>query len=477
MLKTLYSFIFCTAIAGIASAQSELPDIGSSTTRVLSLQKEQLIGDDYMRQLRQFAPLMDDPEIVSYVNELGYRLVSNSPDTNDRSFYFFVIEDDSLNAFALPGGYIGLHSKLFLMAESESELAGVLAHEISHVTQRHLARRIEKADQITFPTLAAILGGILIAAANPQAGIAIAAGAQAGAQQVLINHTRENEAEADRIGMQVMSMVDLDPNGMTSFFEKMEKNTRYMRTPPQVLLTHPVSQQRISDARLRAAELKPKPVQESIYFRLMQVKIQDTIQKDIRAREKEVALMKKERPDDLVTHYAEALLAIRQHQFVEAQTTLEKLLSGDRRNASYLVALSNALIGQEKNEEAETLLYEALSTQPGHHALTMAYAQALMMNGKAELARQKLMAYIGLPDREPNVFQLLASAQESSGHADEVHESHGLYLQAIGDLRGALQQFEMARRSRSSDPYSTTRINARIKHIQQILLERRNTRR
>ncbi len=477
MWKLIASFCFTCFIAAIADAQSELPDIGSSTTRVLSIQKEQIVGDDYMRQLRQFAPLMDDPEIVSYINELGFRLVSNSPDTNEHEFYFFVIEDDSLNAFALPGGYVGIHSKLFMMADNESELAGVLAHEISHVTQRHLARRLEKADQITFPTLAAILGGILLAATNPQAGIAIAAGAQAGAQQYLINHTRENEAEADRIGMQTMAQVDLDPNGMTSFFEKMEKQTRYMRTPPAVLLTHPVSQQRIADARLRASDLKPRPIQESIYFKLMQVKIHEQVQKDSKTREKEIKQMRSNNDDETVIQYAEGLFALRMQRFEDAENIFEPLLKKDKRNASYLIGMANALTGQNRNDEAESVLNEALATQPGHHALTMAYAQTLLLNNKAEIARQKLMSYISLPDREPNVYQLLASAQEASGHADEVHESHGLYLQAIGDLRGALQQFEMARRSRSSDPYSTTRINARIKHIQQILLERRNNRR
>jgi predicted Zn-dependent protease len=209
----------------------------------------------------------------------------------------------------------------------------------------------------------------------------------------------------------------------------------------------------------------------------MQVKIHEHIQKDSKAREKELHQMQKIAPDDVVTQYAEGLFSLRSHQYDDAKKTFESLLKTDKRNASYLIALSNALTGQEKNQEAEALLGEALATQPGHHALTMAYAQTLMLNSKAETARQKLMSYIALPDREPNVYQLLASAQEASGHADEVHESHGLYLQAIGDLRGALQQFEMARRSRSSDPYSTTRINARIKHIQQILLERRNNRR
>lgn len=474
VIRSIGSALSVALVCLSAGASEErLPDIGSSISRVLSPQQEQLVGDDYMQQLRQLAPIIDDPELVSYINDLGYRLVSSSPDAQDRAFYFFVIQDNSLNAFALPGGYIGVHSTLMLMADSESELGGVLAHEIAHVTQRHLARRLEKASQISFPTLAAILGGLIFAAANPQAGIALAMGAQAGAQQFLINHTRENESEADRIGMHTMADVDLDPNGMASFFEKMEQTTRYMRLPPPVLLTHPVTQQRIADARSRAADLPAKRPEENLRFRLMQAKLRDSSLADIKQHEREVQHLQKESPTDVVTHYRNALLALRLHDYALAETEAKFLRATDTNNISYILLLNQIWQAQQRGAEAEALLETALRLHPAHHALTVAYSQHLLQTNRAARARELLLAYVSQPEREPNVYQLLASAQQAAGFSDEVHESQGLYLQAVGDLRGALQQFELARRSRSNDPFATTRINARIKHIQEILFERR----
>lgn len=478
-LTALLAFLLVSCCGLVAHAHgdaTELPDIGSSTSKVLSERMEQLIGDDYMRQLRQFAPIIDDPEVVAYINDLGFKLVAATPSAMGREFYFFVINDPQLNAFAMPGGYIGVHSELMLMAENESELAGVLAHEISHVTQRHLARRLERAKQLSFPTLAAILGGIILAAGNPQAGIAAATAAQAGAQQILINHTRDNEAEADRIGMQTMAAVDLDPNGMASFFEKMEQTYRYLRLPPPVLLTHPVTQQRIADARLRAAELQPRMVAESLSFRLMQARVRDLTQSDLNLREKQLQVRLKGAPDSAVLAYELALLRARQGDPQKSLEIAEALIKQDPRQISYPLLKARTLTALRRYDDAEQLLSGLLALHPRHHALTLAYADVLMLNNKAAEARKHLLAYVSLPDTEPSVYQMLAAAQEAAGYKDEVHESQGLYLQAVGDLPGAIQQFELARRARSDDPYADTRVNARIRHLQDILLERRKRR-
>lgn len=450
--------------------------MGSSVSKTLSLQQEQLIGDDYMRQIRQFAPVIDDPEIVEYINDLGFRLVASAPDATDRQFYFFVLRDPELNAFALPGGYIGIHSELMLMADTESELAGVMAHETAHVIQRHLARRVERQQQLSLPTLAAIIGGLIMAANNPQAGIAAMTAAQAGATQLIINHTRENEAEADRIGMQILADINLDPNGMASFFEKMAAKTRYLQMPPPVLLTHPVSEQRMADARLRAAELRPRQIHNSARFRLMQAKLRDLTDDNLEQREKELQQAEKTGADDPVLRYARALFHLRRGEHEPAQQLTSQLLQHDAGNISYLLLQAQVWRFNQQFAEAEQLLGKALALHPNHHALTVAYSQILLELGKAERARERLLAYVSLPDTEPNVYQLLAAAQSKAGKNDEVHESQGLYLQAVGDLSGALQQFELARRSRSDDPYASTRIQARIQHLQNILLERRRRR-
>ena len=459
-----------------ATASTELPDMGSSSNRILSLSYEQLVGNHYMRQLRQMAPVINDAELVEYINDLGFRLVANAPDANNRQFYFFLLNENSLNAFALPGGYIGIHSELFLMAENESELAGVMAHEIAHVTQRHLARRLERQQQISFPALAAMLGGLILASANPQAGIAAISAAQAGAQQMIINHTRSNESEADRIGMQILSEVELDPYGMATFFEKMERSTRYMRLPPPVLLTHPMSQQRMADARLRAAELRITPLKPSTALYLMQAKMRNLVERDVQELAKLQNALDKKSPDDVITRYSRGLLRLRENNPKEARDLADGLLMAEPKNISFLLLKTNALTELKRVSESEAILAKELSVQPDHHALTIAYADVLLLNGKAELAREKLLAYVTLPDTEPNVYQMLARAQQASGHINEVHESQGLYLLSVGDLHGALSQFEVAVRSYSDDPHATARINARIRFIQDILIEQKRRR-
>ena len=173
-----------------------------------------------MRSLRQQVPIIDDPELNAYINTLGNRLVANSDDPSQR-FTFFIVKDDSINAFAAPGGFIGTHSALFLAARNESELAGVLAHEIAHVTQKHLVRAYDSASRMSLPAAAAILAAILIGTQNSDAGAAALMSVQAGAIQQQINFTRSNEHEADRIGMQTLARSEFDPMGMPGFFERL----------------------------------------------------------------------------------------------------------------------------------------------------------------------------------------------------------------------------------------------------------------
>ncbi|MEE4246190.1 MAG: M48 family metalloprotease, partial [Kangiellaceae bacterium] len=171
VLITISSTILsCTVLF---AASNRLPELGSSTSKALSVTQEQLMGDEYILGVRRYLPLVDDPLVRDYINQVGFQLIEQNPDAQDRRFYFFVLKDPSLNAFALPGGYIGVHSGLITAAENESELAAVLGHEVAHVTQRHLARRLEKRNQFSFPSLAAFIGGLILASQNPEAGIGL----------------------------------------------------------------------------------------------------------------------------------------------------------------------------------------------------------------------------------------------------------------------------------------------------------------
>jgi predicted Zn-dependent protease len=228
-----------------------LPDIGDSTGSFLSPEMERRLGQAFLGQVRKEANIISDPEVETYIQSIGYRLVSQS-DNNTQGFTFFVINDTLINAFAAPGGIVGINSGVILNSDTESELAGVMAHEIAHVTQRHMARSMEMQAQMSLPMMAAMLGAILIATQNPEAGQAAIMAIQGGAVQAQINFTRDNEAEADRVGMQLLARSQFSPQGMPVFFEKLQQNSRYGSQAPEFLRTHPLTSNRISDTRSRA---------------------------------------------------------------------------------------------------------------------------------------------------------------------------------------------------------------------------------
>lgn len=458
----------------VAAGSSTLPDMGSSTSRTLSVTEEQAIGDEYILGVRRYLPLSQDPLAIEYINDIGFRLVEQNPDAHDRKFYFFVIKDPSINAFALPGGYIGTHTGLITAAENESELAAVMGHEIAHVTQRHLARRLERQSQLSFPALASFIGSIIVASQNPEAGIGMLATAQAGFQQAIINHTRENEKEADRIGIMAMSRAGFDPTAVASFFEKMQQATRYLRKPPEFLMTHPVNQTRISDARARARSLPAPHNPDSLNFHLIKTRLalsaSDKNAEDYASAQK---LYQADKLKGEVELFRFALLSRANEDYTTAITILTQLYLQRQRNYIYLVSLAETYNLAEKPEKAIPFLEAELKNSPTSIPLIMTYARSLINNDQPRAARSLLLEHAYTENVEPQIFQLLSEAQSASGFVDEVHESQGQYLYAMGDLEGSLAQFELALSRASDDPYATTRIQAKIDKIKFILRQRR----
>ncbi len=240
VIATLLSSLLLTStIPAKAETQDLLPDIGTSAGATLSIDQELAMGDFYLRQIRASTPLIYDPLLTQYINALGNRLVANANSVRT-PFHFYLVNNNQLNAYAFFGGNVVLHSVLFRYTDNESELASVLAHEISHVTQRHLARAMEEQKRLAPLTWAGVLGSILLTMASPQAGMAGLTGTLAGAQQGVISFTQSNEQEADRIGIQVLQRSGFDPQAMPNFLQKLSDQARYTSKPPEMLLTHPL---------------------------------------------------------------------------------------------------------------------------------------------------------------------------------------------------------------------------------------------
>jgi len=475
LLISVYAFILTSAGSFAMAANNDLPDIGSSASKVLSLAKEQAVGDSYMRQLRAVAPLMNDAEVNDYIQHLGFKLVENNPSATDRHFSFFVIDQNSINAFALPGGYIGVHTGLITKTANESELASVIGHEIAHVTQRHMARRLELQSQLTIPSLAVFIAAILIGSQskNNDGTMAAVAGAQGLSKQAIINHTRSGEAEADRIGIKTMYQAGYDPFAVVTFFEKMQQNSRYLSSGFEFLRTHPLNRNRITDARLRAAELPRRPVIQKPTYLLIKEKI-NALTTQINPTVINSAKRQFDNGDFKLDEqiYGYALLLAKAKELTQAEQLILKLRKKSPNQTSYAIALAEIDIAKNRPQRSLAIIEELLDKIPGNLALVEMNAKLLLSAQKPAEARELILENIHMTSFAPYLYKLLSKAQEESGHPSEVFETEGNYLLSFGDLNGARNQYYQALNIHTEDPYARERINAQLRLIKEYLYKR-----
>ncbi len=453
-------------LAGLAfpsagAAQVRLPDIGDSSASVWSAAEEKALADELVRNLRRAGRLLDDPELLEYLDALGARLVAAAEGAGQR-FRFVLVRDSAINAFAAPGGLIGIHAGLLLAARSEGEVAAVIAHEIAHVTQRHLARAYEDASKSSLPTAAAILAAVLLGSQDPQLGSAAVAGVAAGAVQRKINFTRDNEREADRIGIQILAGAGFDPGHMHRFFEHLQRAGRYYGTQlPEFLLTHPVTSDRLAEAKDRAAAMPAVGERALPEFELAQARVRVLTAEDpaqplgyFRGE-----LARDEGAD--ASRYGLALALARAKDAPGARRELGRLLERDPDRLAYRLALARVEVGIGDRERGLAMFAETLPLFPGNHPLTVEYVQALLQSGKAAEARGLLLEHTRDREVGPALYQLLARA---SGEAGFVAEAHGYMAESyygLGHLGEALRQLELALARPGLDFYLESRLQSR----------------
>ena len=429
----LLTALLCAGLTLSAAAQDKdvrLPDLGSSANALISPQEAQDYGAAMLRQMRALNMVLDDPMLDDYINDLGYRLVSGSEKPKEH-FQFFIASDNVINAFAAPGGYIAVNSGLIIITNSESELAGVIAHEIGHITQNHLQRAFEASKKDT-PLMALILLGAIAAGAGAGAGDAAGAimmGGQGLLMQRQINFTRKDEIEADRAGIQTLSNVGYDPNAMASFFGRMEDTLRVgsggdIGDVPALLQDHPVSMDRISDAKARAGALVAQQKQrpngstldksqwEKSTAPISFVKDPTKIASRDNKGGLDVYLLMRERvrvlsgdAGTLATYYATnlqnergfdtpsnrygyALALIRSNRGAKAVDELQPVLSAHPDSQVLRLAMADAKLQAGRRAEALNLYAELNQQSPRNRAIAMGYAKALTDAGSADEARQ-----------------------------------------------------------------------------------------
>ena len=455
-----------------------LPDLGDSSQAEITPQIERQIGESIMREIRRDPAYVDDPEIRDYVQTIGYRLVAASGETRQQ-FEFFVLRDKTINAFAMPGGFIGIHTGLLLAAQTESEFAGVLGHEIAHVLQRHMARQYDSQSKLSKMSLLAMLLGVLAARSNPQVAQAAIVAGQAAPAAVYLNHSREFEREADRLGYQLLDGAGFDTAGMPGFFERLQKATRlYENNAPTYLRTHPLTTERIADMQNRQAGAPYRQRPDSVEFQLVRAKLRAA---EGTPQEAEAffraALAEKRFASEAAVHYGYAAAAARAKDWKVAETEIAaaRKLSSPQPMFETLAARIKADSGDPAG--AEKILAAARATFPDSVSIKLEYAEMLQRLGRDKEAIALLEDLAKGRLREPGIYQMLAKSYAALGQRTQQHRAlaEGYLLQ--GSLPAAIEQLQFAQAASDTDFYTLSAIDARLRELKaqqaQAMKERR----
>ncbi len=454
------------------AADYDLPNIGSQATATISLEDEYRLGSMVVRQLRDQGQILDDPELNEYIQSLGLSLSSQAT-TSGQTFQFFIVKDSEINAFALPGGFVGVNAGLLLATHNENELAGVLAHEISHVTQRHIARSIAEQGRNGMMSIAGMLAAILLGAVG--GGDAAIAGI-AAAQSVALNNqmifSRAAETEADNVGISLMTRAGYDPNGMWQFFEVLQRlnGTTNEADIPSILRSHPVTVERIAEARARAATLGAHQTSDRFSYAIMRERMRvlmtpagedprqyysnDADDKDNAGRAK---------------LYGRAIADMNAGAADDAVRIIKTLQSNDATTMQFYCALGQAQLAAGDSKGAVDTLAHARDLFPRNVPITVRYAQVLMNTGNPKLAHSVLLDLFNIVPPTLDQARLIALAANAAGEVAEAYYYMSEYQLIGGDLSLAISQLQMALATPSLTAIQRARFEARLEELQRAM--------
>ena len=455
----------------VAATEIDLPDIGDPASTLLTPAEEGRFGEELLREFRRTLPLIDDPLVESYVESLGGRLVASAPDARG-GFRFIVVRDPRINAFAAPGGIIGVNTGLIIAARSESELAAVLAHEISHVTQRHVARMYAQATQAGFATGLAVLAGLIAGSQNPQVGQAAVAAAMAANEQSRLNHSRASEQEADRVGIGVLTAAGFDPRAMPDFFERMMELDRHNPdAAPEYLRTHPVTTARIADARARAEQQRRAPPHDDGHFRLAQARAYALTLGPAEA----LAGLRAGRiagGDEAARAYGEAIAALRNGKPLEATRILDTLAKRKSGDPFISIARADALAQGGQLRQALDELALLADFYPGYVPLVHAQARVLMQTNRPAEALTILDRVLVKDGERPALLKLKSEAAATTGRTALAHEAMADYYRLRGQYELELEQIELALKAPKLDESEEFRLRGKQAQARERILRR-----
>lgn len=447
---------------------SALPDLGDAAQETLSRDQEGEIARAVIRELRRSGDIVDDPEWTDYLNQLGYQLVSNSGD-GSQAFSFFPVNDSRVNAAAYPGGVVIVHSGLFLLTGSEAELAAVLAHEVSHVSQRHLARLAHASRSDAPAMLLAIALAILAASRDNGSGaMAAVAGAQGALIQKQLNYSRDFEREADRVGMETLVNAGFDPRAMPAFFSRLERHNRAVDSSALAFLrTHPVTSERISDSEGRASRYRYRQSRDSLEFQLAREKA-----RVLQSGREQIDWYRQALRDHRYQHagvmyYGLALAQLQAGEFAAADDALTQAATQLGDHAWLERLRGDWLLAQGKFSEAETYFQRASERHPSARALLYGAIDASRRAGHASRAVQLAQAELSTRPADARLYQLQAAAYADLGQPTRQHQAQAERYVVLDEIGPAIEQLEIASRLANDDFYLQSALEARLNTLRQ----------
>ncbi len=461
--------VFLLACSAPRADEIELPNLGNAGGSLYSSEQEYKLGQAWLRSFRSQVRTVSDPLLSAYMEDLIYRLATHSQ-LKDRRLELVMVHNPNINAFAVPGGIIGVHDGLLLHAESEDELAGVLAHELAHLSQRHFQRGQEEARRNRIPNMAALLASLVVlATAGGDAGMAAITATQAGILQNQLRFSRQHEIEADRIGMLTLVDAGIDPNAIPRMFERMQRASRYRRSPPEFLSSHPVTQSRIADSRTRAREYKVPEYADDVEYQLMRARVQVSYADNAGAAIKRFkAALDNKDGSAAAARYGLALAYIKTNQLEAAHAELQPLLQQDPDRITFIAAQAEIESRGGNYVEAADLLKQQLRINPDNHPLTMQYAEVLLKQGNARETQKLLLRQVKSHPHDEHLWYLLAETHGLVGDISAVHQARAEYFVLNGVFDLAQKQLRYALKLVQGDYLETAKINERLLSIEEM---------
>lgn len=450
-------------------AEVNLPVLGDAISGTISSQDEYDYGREFLRQVRKETPSLNDPLVADYIASLTYKLAVNS-ELKDARLDFILIDSKELNAFAAPGGVVGVNGGLFLNAENEGQFASVLAHELAHLSQRHYARSLEESRNNALPNLAALLASVAIAATvGGDAGQAALMTTQSRAIDNQLRFSRSNEEEADRVGIRTLYNSGFNPEDMAGMFEVMLRSRNFGERLPEFMSTHPLDEKRIADSRNRANAYPRVDYVPNPEYLIMRERVQIYYSKNMDAEilERRRALPQLSGAAADAALYGIALAQMKSGQFINASDTFAPLLKKEPSRISYVMLNAEIAMAASNYPRAISILENALKLNPDNHPLTMAYATALT---KARLFKEAAAVLEQHALKYPNDMQLwsdLAEVEGQAGNLTKVHQARAEYFITIGDFAHAKDHLNYALKD-EDDKLVQAKLRQRLDYIRTI---------